>query len=362
MDSNAITRRGFLAKSALGVTAALVGEKIGQGAEVETPHWPEIQPDDGKSVGVALLQMKSAITNPAATMPWDSIVMDAASVKEREGTNLAIADAACRQAAALNADIALFPEMWNIGYAVFDGKIPSARKAWQDLAVDAEGAYVRHFVTLARELKMAICLTYLQKWDPAPRNVVSVISHTGEIVLTYAKVHTCDFMAEAALCPGDEFPVCDLITRLGPVKVGCMTCYDFQFPESARILMLNGAELILTPVATGLPEIYLDQVKVRAYDNAVAIAVANYANVPFDGNSVAFDASGRRLVEPVSGGADCVQLARINLEKLRETRRTTLQGNAFRRPRKYKRLTSDEVDKVFARTDSLGRPFDRQVR
>jgi predicted amidohydrolase len=192
--------------------------------------------------------------------------------------------------------------------------------------------------------------------------VVSVISRAGDVVLTYAKVHTCDFMAEAALVPGDEFPVCELETKVGPVKVGCMTCYDFQFPESARILMLNGAELILAPVATGLPDIYRDQVKIRAYDNAVAVAVANYANVPFDGNSVAYDAAGRRLVEPVSGGADCIQLARVDLERTREIRKATLLGNAFRRPRKYRRLVSDDIDPVFARTDFLGRPFDRRTR
>jgi predicted amidohydrolase len=361
MGLNKVTRRGFLKTSAIGAAAAIVGEKAA-GAAITKQTWPEVPPDDGKSLGVALLQMNSAITNPAATSPWESIVVDAASVREHQDKNLSIADAACRQAAALGADIALFPEMWNIGYAVFDGKKPNAKESWQELAIGTDSVYVQHFVSLARELNMAICLTYLQKWRPAPRNVVSVVSRTGEIVLTYAKVHTCDFMAEAAVCPGDEFPVSELATRFGPVKVGCMTCYDFQFPESARILMLNGAELILVPVATGLPEIYSDQVKIRAYDNAVAVAVANYANLPFDGNSVAYDALGRRLVEPVSGGTECVQIARINLEKTREIRKTTLMGNAFRRPRKYKRLISDDLDPVFSRADFFGQPFDRQTR
>jgi predicted amidohydrolase len=362
MDINEITRRGFLKKSAIGVTAAIVGNEVASGTETPKTDWPEIQPDDGKSLGVALLQMTSAITNPAAASPWESIVMDASSVREHQEKNLNIADAACRRAAALGADIALFPEMWNIGYAVFDKRKPHAIESWQGLAVDADSAYVQHFVSLARELNMAICLTYLQKWHPAPRNVVSVISRTGDIVLTYAKVHTCDFMAEAAVSPGDEFPVCELVTKFGPVKVGCMTCYDFQFPEAARILMLNGAELILTPVATGLPEIYLDQIKIRAYDNAVVVAVANYANLPFDGNSVAYDAAGRRLVEPVSGGMECVQIARINLDKTRDIRRTTLLGNAFRRPRKYGKLVSNELDSGFSRIDFLGRPFDRLTR
>jgi predicted amidohydrolase len=362
MGPEKITRRGFLTTSALGAAAAFAGARIAARGAAPNLIWPEIPPDDGKSLGVALLQMKSAITNPEAALPWDSIVMDPAAVQSLAGKNLELAEAACRQAASIGADVALFPEMWNIGYAVFDRKKPGALEQWRALAVGPDSAYVQHFVSLARELKMAICLTYLQRWNPAPRNVVTVVSHTGEIVLTYAKVHTCDFMAEAALCPGDDFPVAELPTRLGPVRVGCMTCFDFQFPESARILMLNGAELILAPVATGLPPIYLDQVKIRAYDNAVAVAVANYANVPFDGNSVAFDAAGRPLVQPISGGADCIQLARVNLEKTREIRRTTLLGNAFRRPQKYRRLVAEDVDPVFSRTTYLGQAFDRRSR
>jgi predicted amidohydrolase len=290
------------------------------------------------------------------------IKMDAASVKERQERNIQIAEASCREAAAQGADLALFPEMWNIGYAMFDEKQPGAREAWLGLAVDADGAYVRHFASLARELGIAIAVTYLQKWNPAPRNAVSVISRSGEVVLTYAKVHTCDFSDEAALTAGDDFPVCDLDTRVGPVKVGCMICFDFQFPESSRILMLNGAEVILVPVATGLPDMYTDQVKVRAFDNAVAVAVANYANLPFDGGSVAYDARGYGLVQPLSEGVECVQIARLNLRELREYRKQTIFGNAFRRPRKYKRMIADDVDPVFARDDFLGRPFDRRVR
>jgi predicted amidohydrolase len=357
-----ITRRGFLAKAALGATAAIMGEGLAAGGTVAVSPLPTVQNGDGDTLNVALLQMTSAIANPGAASPWDTIVVDADFVKSRQERNVAIAEAHCRKAAALGADIALLPEMWNIGYSLFDGKQPHALERWQGLATESDGAYVRHFVSLARELNMAIAVTYLQNWDPAPRNAVSVLSRSGEIALTYAKVHTCDFMAEAAVSPGSDFPVCNLDTRIGPVRVGCMICFDFQFPESARILMLNGAELILCPVATGMPELYCDQVKVRAFENAVAVAVANYANLPFDGNSVAFDAAGRSLVEPVSNGVDCVQVARLSLHELRECRKATIFGNAFRRPRKYGRLVSDDVDPVFARTDSLGRPFDRQSR
>jgi predicted amidohydrolase len=361
MEQNEITRRGFLARAAIGATALIAGERL-SGETVAASPAPTPQAEGGDELRVALLQMTSAITHPDASPPWNMIKLDAASVRERQERNVQIAEAACRQAAAQGADIALFPEMWNIGYAMFDEKKPGAREEWLGLAVDADSAYVRHFAALAKELDMAIAATYLQTWEPAPRNAVSVISRTGEIVLTYAKVHTCDFSDEAALSPGDDFPVCELDTRVGPVKVGCMICFDFQFPESSRILMLNGAEVILVPVATGLPDIYTDQVKVRAFDNAVAVAVANYANLPFDGGSVAYDAKGYGLFQPYSEGVECVQVAKVNLRDLREYRKTTLFGNAFRRPRKYKRLIADDTEPAFARTDFLGKPFDRRNR
>ena len=50
------------------------------------------------------------------------------------------------------------------------------------------------------------------------------------------------FDVERHLTPGDGFHVAELDTAEGPVKVGAMICYDREFPESARILMLQGAE------------------------------------------------------------------------------------------------------------------------
>src|SRR5579885_2051168 len=140
--------------------------------------------------------------------------------------NLVRGEAYCRRASALGADIALFPEMWNIGYTpwsdgLFDAscdlwKAPElwsqddarsetpeqrqararevkAREAWQAQAVGRDSPFVTHFRALARELHMAIGLTYLERWPGAPRNSMSLIDRHGEIVQTYAKVHTCDF-------------------------------------------------------------------------------------------------------------------------------------------------------------------------
>lgn len=361
MTQREITRRDFLASAATaGAGLAVGGGLSGGGAQARTT--PDRREDD-KSLKVALLQMRSSIVNPEASSPWKMLTMSADAVKRQQGTMVERADAFCRRAAALGADIALFPEMWNIGYAVFDAKQKNAKEAWLDLAVDSESDYIRHFTALARELGLAIAVTYLQKWNPSPRDAVSIISRSGEIVLTYAKVHTCDFTpSEASLTPGEDFPVCTLDTRAGPVKVGCMICYDRELPESARILMLNGAEVILVPNAWQIDPPRADQLKTRAFENAVAVAMTNYASLPFDGNSLAYDAAGNSLVDPITAGGEKVQIARINLRELREYRKNTIWGNAFRRPRKYKALISEPVEPVFERENAFGRPFDRQVR
>lgn len=148
--------------------------------------------------------------------------------------NLAKGEAFCRRAAAMGADIALFPEMWSIGYTFFDPAKAGEREAWAAKAVGADDPFVTHFRGLARELKMAIALTYLEKWPSAPRNSVSLIDRHGEIAMTYAKVHTCDFDIECELTSGDEFKVCTLDTAAGAVKVGAMICYDREFPERQR--------------------------------------------------------------------------------------------------------------------------------
>ena len=84
---------------------------------------------------------------------------------------------------------------------------------------------------------MSIAVTYLEKWNEgksSPRNTVSLIDRTGEIILTYAKVHTCEFDVESGLTPGEDFPICSLTTAKGEVKIGFMICFDREFPESRQ--------------------------------------------------------------------------------------------------------------------------------
>lgn len=271
--------------------------------------------------------------------------------------NEAAGRAACRRAREMGADLALFPEMWSCGY-----EIPEDMERLNDLAVPAEGLFVRGFGALARELNMAIGVTFLERFEPLPRNTLRLFDRHGQPVLTYAKVHTCDFGEECRLTPGEDFPVAELDTSLGPVKVGAMICYDREFPESARILMLRGAELILTPNACPMEQNRLGQLRGRAYENMTAIATVNYPEGQPDcnGRSTVFD--GVAYVDGEPGSRDTcileagpepgIYLAELDLAMLRDYRRQEVHGNAYRRPRLYGELLKERVSEPFIRPDS----------
>lgn len=266
----------------------------------------------------------------------------------------------CRRAQTMGADIALFPEMWSVGMTFYDPKHANDRDLWQAQAIGRDDLFIQHFRSLAKELNMAIALSYLEKGEGAPHNSVSLIDRGGEIVLTYAKVHTCEFDVESALAPGDGFPVGEVETLAGKVKIGFMICYDREFPESARMLMLQGAEIILTPNACTLDDHRIGQFKARAFENMVGVAMTNYAAPQNNGHSVAFDA----VVYPIpdgesrdttivqAGEEEGVYVAAFDLDSIRSYRERETWGNAYRRPRLYDLLTNEMVDPPFVRSNA----------
>jgi len=271
--------------------------------------------------------------------------------------NLEKGTAACRRAKELGADIALFPEMWSNGYRIYG----RPAEEWKAEAISAESEFVRAFGRLAGELDMAVGVTLLEAWEGGPRNTLVLFDRFGERKLTCAKVHTCDFDVERNLTPGEDFYVTDLDTARGPVRVGAMICYDREFPESARLLMLKGAELILTPNACPMELNRLSQLRARAFENMLAVATCNYPDsVPdCNGGSSVFDgvaylpelAGSRDTCLLQAGGEEGVYLAGLDLDMLRAYRGREVHGNAYRRPKKYALLTDTRIDEPFIRAN-----------
>lgn len=260
----------------------------------------------------------------------------------------------CRRAKTMGADVALFPEMFSCGY-----NIPENQPDVNALAIPQDDEFITSFGKLAKELDIAIAITYLEAFEPKPRNSLALFDRFGNRVLDYAKVHTCDFGDEIRLSSGEDFYVCDLDTAKGNVKVGAMICYDREFPESGRILMLKGAEIVLVPNACPMEINRLSQLRGRAYENMVCFATCNYPEGKPDcnGHSSVFD--GVAYLPELEGSRDTCILeadgnegiffASIDLNMLREYRSNEVHGNAYRKPLKYGLLTSTEKQEPFIR-------------
>jgi len=270
---------------------------------------------------------------------------------------------ACRRAKSLGADIAVFPEIWNTGYR-FPSNVISVDE-WKSWAVPASGTYVRSFRQFAAENDIAIALTFLRAGaDGRFYNSVVLIDRHGQPVLAYDKVHTCDFSRESTLTPGGSFAVCDLDTRSGLVKIGAMICFDREFPESARILMLQGAEIVIVPNACTVDLNRKCQLRTRAFENMTGYALVNYAGDEYGGGSVAFDGiafapgsdagdgPSRDMQIAEAGTEPAVTLATFDLDALRDYRSREVWANAYRRPALYQALVEDLVAPPFVRADA----------
>ena len=242
----------------------------------------------------------------------------------------------CREAKSMGADLVVFPELWNTG--AFRYPLHAAeRESWTASAIDRRGDFFLSFAGLAKELRMNIALTYLEAHLPKPRNSVSIISRSGEVVLNYSKVFICNF-GEAELLkpdpnpddigcdvncsPGESFEVCVLNGAEGEVRVGAMICADREFPEPAHQLMRNGAELIVVPSACSCDDVRTACLKTRAFENLVGVAMANYPTPVNNGESQAYtcvpwkDGTAKQMLVAKADEQEQILLASFDVDEI----------------------------------------------
>lgn len=266
----------------------------------------------------------------------------------------------CREAKKMNADLIVFPEMWSNGYEMlFDGyycdnkdKIKQSDiEKYYSNAVDLNSDFIKKFINLAKELEIAIAITFLEKNNNGnkPKNTVCIIDRKGDIILKYSKVHTVDFKMEYFLESGKDFYTNELDYGRGKVKIGAMICYDRDFPESARILMLQGSEIIICPNACFMNKIRLDELKVRAYENMVGIVTVNYANM--GGKSSAFSPIVRDLEKneldntiTILDNKERIEIIEFNLTDIRKYRKRETLGNTYRKVYAYDKLIESNIE------------------
>jgi len=125
---------------------------------------------------------------------------------------------------------------------------------------------------------------YVVPWDYEEKegkvyNSSYILDRGGEEIGRYRKVNPTPSEINDGVSQGMEYPVFDL--DIG--KVGIMICFDNYFPESARILALNGAQLILYPLfGDTLKEGWQIKTRARAIDYSVYVAPCHICSCPKD--------------------------------------------------------------------------------
>jgi len=223
------------------------------------------------------------------------------------------------------ADVVIFPEMFSNGHASYDPNNRASREQWERGAVPPDGTYIDAFRLAAREHEMYVVATLLEAADPKPFNSALLIDPKGATVLHHRKVHICDFdVPEVACDRGREFRAVEIQTPVGPVKVGLMICMDREFPEAARSLSRAGAEVALVPNCCTLAtdrmqsDVRIAQMRGRAFETVMGIAVANYPAPRADGHSFAVDPNG--TVIAIADDSPGLIMANFDLDLIRRIR------------------------------------------
>ena len=166
---------------------------------------------------------------------------------EDENKNLSNALSRVKEASQNGANVVCLPELFKNRYFCQRENPDNF-----DLAEPIPGATTKMFSKLARELKVVIILPLFEKRASGIyHNSLVVIDTGGKILDTYRKMHIPDdpgYYEKYYFTPGEQgFKATD--TSYG--KIGTLICWDQWFPEAARIVTLNGANIIFYPTAIG---------------------------------------------------------------------------------------------------------------
>ena len=220
---------------------------------------------------------------------------------------------------------------------------------WYDFTEPVpDGPTIRLAQELARRYHMALIVpVYEREQEGIYYNTAAVIAADGSYLGKYRKTHiphvAPGFWEKFYFRPGNlGYPVFDL----GIAKIGVYICYDRHFPEGARALGLNGAEIVFNPSATvaGLSE-YLWKLEqpAHAVANGYFVGAINRVGVEapwnigeFYGSSYFCDPRGQ-IVAQASRDKDEVLTADLDLDLIGEVRKTW-QFFRDRRPDMYQSL------------------------
>lgn len=161
--------------------------------------------------------------------------------------NIAKADKLVREAAGKGVSVVLLPELFERPYFCQE-----RRYEYYEYATSlSDNPAVNHFKKVAKELNIAMPISFYEKDGTVLYNSIAMIDADGSVLGVYRKTHIPDdhfYQEKFYFTPGNTgFKVWS--TKFGNIGVGI--CWDQWFPEAARMMALKGAEILLYPTAIG---------------------------------------------------------------------------------------------------------------
>ncbi|HEY1363031.1 MAG TPA: nitrilase-related carbon-nitrogen hydrolase [Xanthobacteraceae bacterium] len=266
------------------------------------------------------------------------VQMDCSGARER---NLARAEQMIREAAGREAQVVLLPEVFHELFFITD-----LNSRYFEAAEPIPGPITEAMQKLARELDIVIVAPIYECVERSVYyNSAAVIDADGKLLGVYRKNHiplNTIFYEKLYFKPGNlGYPVFN--TRYG--KIGILICHDRHYPEGARALALNGAEIVLIPSATPdkslSRKVWEKELCAHAIFNEYFVAGLNRTgqegNYLYYGHSVAFDPAGEMLAQ--AGSGEEVLMVDCDLDLITQRRRAW-QFYRDRRPDTYGILTA----------------------
>lgn len=240
---------------------------------------------------------------------------------ERKERNLERGIELIRSARDSGAELLILPELF-MAYAPLNS--PPSRLA--SLAEEVEGEFIEALSLEAKACRIHLAVGIIERSGKKNKvyNTIVLIDRDGRMIATHRKLQLFDSFGykeslrfEAASDIEGAFE-----TKLG--KMGLMTCYELRFPEIARILTMQGAQLLVVPtawVAGRMKEEHLHTLaKARALENTVYVAVASQTGRIFTGRSVVVDPFGVPILD--AGEAEGLVVTEIDPNRISNVRRS----------------------------------------
>jgi len=251
---------------------------------------------------------------------------------EDKHANIARAEEQVRAAAAKGAKIILLQELFETPYFCKD-----LDNRYFDLAHNAAScSLLKTFSALARELDVVLPISFFERSNNSFFNSIGILDADGELLGVYRKSHIPEspgYQEKFYFSPGDTgFRV----WQTKYAAIGVAICWDQWFPEAARAMVLQGAEVLLYPTAIGSEPGYPDidscahwqrVMQGHSAANCVPVVASNRiglekgasCDVTFYGSSFITDNTGRLLVESDREQQDVIS-ADLDLEKMQSER------------------------------------------